>query len=299
MTKIPSIAVAIPTYNREQVLINTIYQILNQNPPANEILVIDQTDQHEPSTTAVLQSLHENRQIRWIRHSPPNLNGARNRALRETVCDVLLYIDDDVEPAPGFIASHRRNYHDPAVVAVAGRTLQSHDSPDYEKATPWLRPVGAPRFSLDATTRIEGVASFIGANHSVRVDALRRLGGYDENYVGPLFDESDMALTLYKHGGKIIFDPEAQLFHLQAPSGGTRLRNPQKQTLPEFQMSFTRVYFHWKHFFPTWYFWKHIMFVQFRRSVLRRDNVFHPWRLPWAFCSYLYSLYRAGRLLAK
>ena len=32
-----TVSVAIPTYNREQVLIDTIEQVLAQNPPADEV----------------------------------------------------------------------------------------------------------------------------------------------------------------------------------------------------------------------------------------------------------------------
>lgn len=292
-----TVCVAIPTYNREQVLLDTINYVLRQRQRPDEILVIDQTPHHEPETAAFLQTAHNEQTIRWIKQSPPNLNRARNRALWETRCDIIIYIDDDIEPVDGFIAHHLSNYRDPDVVAVAGRTIQARGNTSNENMCPWLRPLKAHHFVLDGQERVEGVAAFIGANHSVRTETLRQIGGYDENYVGPLFDESDVALTLWKHGRKIVFDPRAEVFHLQSPSGGTRLRKKRRQSLPEYQMSFTRIYFHWKHFFPTTYFWKQILFVQFRRSVLRRDNILHPWRLPWALLSYGYSLVRACSLL--
>ena len=132
-----TVALAIPTYNRERVLVDTLKQVLAQDPPADEILVIDQTVEHEHETEEYLTKADDTGRIKWIKHSPPNLNGARNRALWETICDILIFIDDDVELVPSFIEKHIRNYTDNVVVAVAGRTIQARGNIPEEKATPW------------------------------------------------------------------------------------------------------------------------------------------------------------------
>jgi len=290
-----TVAVAIPTCNRERILINTLEQVLAQNPPADEILVIDQTVEHESETEEYLAKAHDTGRIRWIKHSPPNLNGARNRALWETICDILIFIDDDVELVPSFIKKHVKNYKDNTVIAVAGRTIQACGNIPEKKATPWVTPLGYKPFALNGTRRLEGVANFIGANHSVRVVSARALGGYDENYIGPMYNESDMALELCKQGGKIVFDPEAEVYHLMTSEGGTR----RKKGTPEYMMSYSAIYFHLKHFFPKWYFWKNILFLQFRRRVFYKKNLKRPWRLPWAILSYGYSLLLAVKLCIR
>jgi len=45
-----AISIVIPTYRREQVLVDTLHALLRQEPPADEILVVDQTERHEPAT---------------------------------------------------------------------------------------------------------------------------------------------------------------------------------------------------------------------------------------------------------
>ena len=77
-----TVCVGIPTYNRERVLVETIEQVLAQDPPADEVLVVDQTETHGPETEAYLARADEAARIRWIKHWPPNLNGARNRPAR-------------------------------------------------------------------------------------------------------------------------------------------------------------------------------------------------------------------------
>jgi len=291
-----SVCVAIPTYNREQVLIDTIQQVLKQEPLADEILVIDQTEEHKSGIEAYLSNADQEETIRWIKHSPANLNGARNRAVQETSCDILILIDDDVELVSGFIEKHARNYLDLSIVAVAGRTIQANGNTPAATSTPWVRPFGYEPFALDGTKRIEGVASFIGANLSVRVTSIREIGGFDENYHGPLYNESDAALRLCERGGVIVFDPEAEVYHKQYNDGG--VREKQKKH-PEYWMSFSTVYFHMKHFFPGWYFWKQVIFIQFRRRALRKEIVFRPWRIPWALLCYMYSFCLAIFLLTR
>ncbi|MBI2478234.1 MAG: glycosyltransferase [Planctomycetia bacterium] len=45
-----SIAVGIPTYCRGEVLLDTLRQVLQQSPLADEIIVVDQTPEHAPAT---------------------------------------------------------------------------------------------------------------------------------------------------------------------------------------------------------------------------------------------------------
>jgi len=291
-----TVCVAIPTYLREKVLVDTLQQVLAQRPAADEVLVIDQTPEHEAETREYLARAEEAGQIRWIRHSPPNLNGARNRAIKETQSDILILIDDDVELTPSFIAKHRRNYDDTNVVAVCGRVLQARGNVPQQNQQPWLNQFNCKQYSGWDTRRVEGIAGLWGGNHSLRVETVRRFGGFDENFVGPLYNESDLALRLWKAGMLIVYDPEAELLHLGVSLGGVR---GGKKRIPEYLMSFSALYFHLKHFFPKWYFWKNILFLQFRRSVLYKDNVFRPWYLPWAIVSYGYSFLLAVWLCAR
>lgn len=151
-------------------------------------------------------------------------------------------------------------------------------------------------FYLDSNQRIEGVASFRGCNHSVRVKALVGIGGYDENYIGWAYrEDSDAAIRLWKAGGMIVFDPEAKLKHLAIPTGGCRLKN-NNQPLPEWKVSFPANYFAIRHLFPSLWFWDDFIIKNVRRYILRKDNVYKPWRLPWAVLSYLYSFFLAARL---
>ena len=287
----PTICIAIPTYNRESVLVETIRQVLVQDPPADEVLVIDQTVEHEQQTKAFLFNEDKCARIRWIKQSPPNLPAARNRALEETQSEILIFIDDDVELPTDFVEKHRINYINPMVVAVAGRVIQQGLAVPNRKT--WPRIMDHRFFPLDSMKRVEGVANFRGCNHSVRVGFVQSIGGYDPNYIGWAYrEEADVAIRLWKAGGLIVFDPDAKLTHLAIPTGGCRLKN-QNNTLPEWKISFPATYFAISHLFPNRWFWYDVLIGNVRRYVLRRENVLRPWRLPWAALSYIYTVARS------
>lgn len=292
-----SVCVAIPTYHRERVLVDTLRQVLAQNPPADEVLVIDQTPEHESETAFYLTGAHNAGRIRWIKQEVPNLPAARNRALLETRCDVVIFIDDDVEMATDFVEKHRGNYSDHRVVAVAGRVIQPGRLMQPRKA--WPRIMDHRFLPLDSTERMEGVATFRGCNHSVRAHSLVETGGYDTNYIGWAYrEDGDLAIRLWKAGGVIVFDPDAKVTHLAIPTGGCRLKVNNKP-LPEWQISFPATYFAMCHLFPTRWFWYDVLIGNVRRYILRKDNVVRLWRLPWAVLSYGYSLLLAVGLCMR
>ncbi|MEB3196895.1 MAG: glycosyltransferase family A protein [Candidatus Sericytochromatia bacterium] len=293
----PRLAVAIPTYMRGDVLIATLKQVLQQQPPADEVLVIDQTPAHLPEVAAQLQAWADREALRWIRQSPANLPAARNRALRETRCEAVVFIDDDVVLEPGFLAAHRAALADPGVDAVAGKVVQArgwnHPKPP---AGGWPRELDYFYFQLDSDTPARGIANFPGGNHAIRVNTARRLGGYDEAFVGWAFrEESDMALRLYRAGGLIVYEPQAALLHLAAPAGGCRIDQPQ-QAPPEWQIAFPALYFLCKHFPLRRNFWYEVCLRSLRKYCLRRQILRAPWRLPGAFAAYGLALWRAWRL---
>jgi GT2 family glycosyltransferase len=288
-SNLATLAVVIPTYGRERCLINTIRLLLSQDQPADEILVIDQTPVHDAETNRFLRCHADAGVIRWIRQSPPNLPAARNRGLRETTCDIVLFLDDDVIPDPALIAHHRANYECSSVDAVAGRTTGLGPSRTRSRRVDLRSDFEYQDFDFASTARRESVVALLGANHSVRRVTALALGGYDENYVGWAFrEETDLALRLYRRGRTIVFDPRAAVLHLAAPSGGCRIAGLQR-VLEEWKVSFPAHYFAWKHLFPGRQFWREIA-ATFARSVLCKKNARAPYRLPLALGSYLFAL---------
>ena len=213
MTGALPIAIAIPTFRREQVLIESIDALLRIEPNAAEILVLDQTPQHTAQVDGALDRWNASGRVRWLRLSEPSIPRAMNQALLEARNDVVLFLDDDIVPFPELVAAHV-NAHRQGHRLVAGRVLQPWDG-DVSSAS-W----DAKQFASTEPREVEG---FMGGNFSVRKSQAVEIGGFDENFIRVAYHfEREFADRWRARGGAIHFCPDAAIRHLKASSGGTR-----------------------------------------------------------------------------
>ena len=225
------ISVVIPTYNREQTLRETLRDVIEQNYPNFEVLVIDQTHTHESETQVYLEQLANAGKIKWFQVDWANLPAARNYAVRRAVGEIILFIDDDVQLPDGFLAAHACNYlAKPDVGCVAGRVFDRMKLGDsrgdlaIEYLPPEAMDAGIAWYFIDLvhTVKPQQVLSARGCNMSFRRQVFTEHGlSFDERFAGSAVrEESDFCLKLRSTGLKIWYDPNACLVHLGEESGG-------------------------------------------------------------------------------
>jgi GT2 family glycosyltransferase len=293
------VTIAIPTYGREQVLLDTVQACLDQESTAGEILIIDQTPSHEARTEEMLSRWAAAGQIRVVQRSVPSVPQAMNQALCDARNPIVLFIDDDVVLKPNLVRRHASAHVDPDVWAVVGQVLQPGEQPiDW---TP--RPPQDGSLTQDLEFRFNSarpayVHNCMAGNLSVRRDQALKLGGFDENFrlrIAYRF-ETDFARRIWEHGGKILFEPSASLRHLRASSGGTRtavdfLRSPQPDH------SIGDYYFALRHGTRA----ESFAYItrRFVRSVATRYHLRHPWWIPSRLVGELRGLIGARRLARR
>jgi len=218
------VTVAIPTYGREQILLDTIQALLDQQKPPGDVLVVDQTPEHELDTVARLAVWEDAGRIRTIRRDIASQPGAMNCALVAAKTPLVLFVDDDIVPRPDLVERHAKAHRTDDVWAVVGQILQPGEDP--VDCVP--DPVnGHFRNHLDfrfSCARECWVRNCMSGNLSVRREEALEIGGFDENFcltVAYRFD-SEFGRRIWKRGGKVRFDPSASLRHLRASRGGTR-----------------------------------------------------------------------------
>src|SRR5215203_4156489 len=92
----PEISITIPTFNREEVLVDTIRDVLSSQTFKNfELIVVDQSLTHDQATLDAIAAINDPR-FRYFRATPPSLTAARNFALKKAKSPYIIYIDDDV-----------------------------------------------------------------------------------------------------------------------------------------------------------------------------------------------------------
>lgn len=231
MDEYPLISVVIPTYRREKLLCDTIKDVLQQDYPNFEVLVVDQTLQHEAETQTFLQQMSAAGKIKLFCLTWASLPGARNYAVKRASGAIILFIDDDVQLPAGYLAAHRRNYQQhPEIGAVAGRVFDrmklgdSGGETEIEYLPPEAMDPGIAWYHIDLvhTTKPQQVLTARGCNMSFRKEIFTQHGlKFDERFRGSAVrEESDFCLRLRRTGYKIWYDPAAYLIHLGEETGG-------------------------------------------------------------------------------
>jgi GT2 family glycosyltransferase len=254
--------VIIPTYNRPAHAARVAASILPQLGPGDSLYVVWQGN--------AKPDLAEADTVHLVRSDLPSLPRARNTGVKQGRGAIIVFLDDDVEPGPGLIESHRSSYTREDIGAVAG----SIDDPLFPKGNPviaefdWTTGHLVQNFYGHASGP---TISLMGANMSFRRDALAAIGGFDENFLhNALMEEVDAAFRLRNAGYSIWYCSEAQVNHVRDSTGGCRM-----DTKPTYLYhQFANVgYFAARHasrkFWGSWFtYWKYRLEFESRKKVL-------------------------------
>jgi GT2 family glycosyltransferase len=214
------VSVVVPTYRRERVLCETLEGLLAQDHPALELLVVDQTPEHEPATRRFLEARRG--RLRHLVVARPGLPHARNVGARAAQGEVVLFVDDDAPPLDrGLVAAHAACYASPLVGAVAGRLLEALP-PNAPPGVARVNAFGRIVSNFSGTAPGE-VCTAKGANMSFRRRVLEEVGAFDGRFAGTsLLEETDCCYRVRALGYEIRYEPRAAVRHLRAPEGGCR-----------------------------------------------------------------------------
>lgn len=215
-----SIAIGIATVGRAEVLLRTITEIKAQTRLPDAIIVCS------PSEADVVGLAETHPDIRLV-HGPRGLTAQRNAILDHLDgFDVVLFLDDDFVPDPGYVdAAESVFLSRPDVAMTTGLVLAdgiSGPGLDFETARVLLR-----RFSADDRRDPEDVYNGYGCNMALRLAPVRANDiRFDERL--PLYgwlEDVDFSRRLAPHG-RIVRVAAARGVHLGVKSGrqsGVRL----------------------------------------------------------------------------
>jgi GT2 family glycosyltransferase len=124
-----TITIAIPTYNRGAILVETIERLLALTPRADAILIADQTKQQPTEIEQRLRAWNDDGAIRWMRLAEPSIPKSMNDALEQATTELMLFFDDDLIPDAHIVEAHADAHKNAEVWAVAGQVLQPGEEP--------------------------------------------------------------------------------------------------------------------------------------------------------------------------
>lgn len=179
MSKRPTVSVIIPTYNRAHSVGAALDSVLAQEPPADEVIVVD--DGSTDGTTEVLAAYGD--RITVVRQDNAGAAAARNAGVRRARGDWVAFLDSDDLWRPGRLAALHRDLsgaHEDIVGHTGDMRLTgpTHDLGLYDLRN-WQYPKG--RAQQVATPLSQTMTGVFPSATALRRRVMLEEGGFRED----------------------------------------------------------------------------------------------------------------------
>jgi GT2 family glycosyltransferase len=212
-------SVIIATHNRPESLRRLVASLAPEIAAGAREIIIAENGSPAPTKLSLegapLKHLHE-----------PRAGKCRiqNRAIADASGEILVFLDDDLVAAPGYIEAVERFFDmHREFAAMKGRILPAED-PE--------KKVGQMAVYLDLPIADQGeevieVRGVLGANMAFRAEVLKKVGPFDERLgpgAGGHEEETEMSQRLRRGGFRIGYAPKALVYHEVDPARANRER---------------------------------------------------------------------------
>jgi len=215
------VAVIIPTLDRHQYLFKTIEYFYKQSVLPKEIVVIDQSPIKEINIEK-LNDFDQRINFNYFHLDTCSKKCALNWGLRLTKSPIVLIVDDDVEFDENLVYNHLYAMVEHNVDNINGASIKPSGELLSEPRKPSFWEDGV--FQLTHNRMVDYPCMTLqvnGNNSSFKRQILIKVNGWDESSLISS-DDDEMSMKLFNFGGKMLYDPRPQLYHLKASSGGWR-----------------------------------------------------------------------------
>jgi poly-beta-1,6-N-acetyl-D-glucosamine synthase len=206
-SRLIDLTVIVPAYNEGESLRDTIVSLKTQTQPPREIIVVD--DCSTDDTHEVARSLGVT-----VLRPPVNTGskaGAQNFALPYVKTSRVMAVDADTTLATNAIEKLAHAFDDPEVVAACGFVIPRHVRSTWERGR-YIEYLFAFTFYKQVQDYYEKPLISSGCFSMYCIEALRLQGGWPTR---TLAEDMDLTWSLYSHGGKVRFIPDAVCYPIE------------------------------------------------------------------------------------
>jgi len=234
----PRVAVLVPAYNEEKVIVRTIRSVLHSDYKNLRVIVIDDGSKDRTADLAREAYAEQIAAGRVVVLSKPNGGkaAALNFALEHLDEEIYVGIDADTVIAPDAISKLIPHFEDAEIGAVAGNAKVGNR---VNLWTRWqaLEYITSQNFERRALDLFHVVTVVPGAIGAWRTGPVRTAGGYPLNTVA---EDADLTMNLLEQGLKVDYE-DRSLAYTEAPIDAKGLMRQR------FRWSFGMLQAVWKH----------------------------------------------------
>jgi glycosyltransferase involved in cell wall biosynthesis len=204
------ISVVIPTFNRRESVRRSLTALSAQTFPARDFEVIVSIDGSGDGTHVMVSEFRSPYELRYIWEQNAGKASACNRAIHTANGELLVMIDDDMEPASELLRAHYESHlkNPRAVVLGAAPIVLDRNPPPVvtyiaDKFNTHLEKISRTGYKIR-------IWDFYGGNFSIEKELISEIGLFDENYKVYGFEDVEFANRILKSDIKIIYSSDAK-----------------------------------------------------------------------------------------
>lgn len=232
----PKASIIIPVLNKVA-FTEKCLDALRRNTPAGTFEVIVWDNGSTDGTPEVLrQRSAAEAHIRYFR-SETNLGfvGGNNAAAQHARGEYLVLLNNDTEPAPGWLEALVATVESDSSVGAVGAKLIYPDGKLQEAGGIIFRDGSGwnygrtldprdPRFNFVREVDYCSAACLL-----VRAKLFRELGGFDARYAPAYYEDTDLCFSLRQQGYRVVYQPKCEVVHHEGATSGQDLTKGFKQ----------------------------------------------------------------------
>jgi len=212
----PAISVIIPAYNSARTIAETLRSLQNQDcKKPFEVIVVD--DGSRDNTVGEAKKFGKSGvKVVKQRHGGPAK--ARNTGAKEAMGGIIMFTDADCVPESSWVREMAMPFSDRSIAGVQGiyRTRQKGIAPLFAQAEIEQR--------YDRMAKERNI-DFIGSYSAAYMRGLfLELKGFDESFPAASGEDPELSFRLAKAGHKMVFNPNAVVYHTHPESVSKYLR---------------------------------------------------------------------------
>ncbi|MCW2811472.1 MAG: glycosyl transferase family 2 [Friedmanniella sp.] len=220
------VSVVIGTRNRAEHVRGCLEQLLRLDYPSFDVIVVENGSHNNDTEVAFAETVGTDSRFRYLNLDRAGVSRARNAGMWAARGPLVAFIDDDVRVDTFWLQGVARAFRrSPDIVCVTGliatRSIAGPEQLYFDSRVSWASNLQPRVFHPTSDDPLHPWAAGrfgAGANMAFRLEAVRRLGGFDEN-LGPGTkakggEDIDLFVRALRAGGDLAYDPAALAWHI-------------------------------------------------------------------------------------
>jgi GT2 family glycosyltransferase len=245
-----SISVVVPTHQRRESVLRLLGALAAQDVGESALEVVVAADRSTDGTLEAVSGFGAGYTVIGIGSGGRGRAQACNAGVAAASGDVVLFLDDDMEPCPSCVRRHLDHHRGDALVCVLGAVPVRVDGSSSYTERYVAQRFDAHLAKLGAQRRTTALRDFYSGNASIRRDVLEEVGLFDEAFTMYGNEDLELAFRLRAAGVEVRYEPRAVAYQrytkgfdawaadtLAKGRTAVQLAQTHPETFPELQLS--------------------------------------------------------------